>query len=232
MTLIYNDLGAGVQGNSAVAPVSHPHSRPEGRALYRAYFKRALDLALVILSAPISIPLIAVFALLVAMDGNRPFYSQLRVGRNGQHFRIWKLRTMVPDADKFLEMYLATNPVARLEWDTTQKLKNDPRVTRVGAVLRKLSLDELPQLLNVFNGTMSVVGPRPMMVSQKVLYTGRAYYELRPGITGLWQVSDRNEGEFAGRAIYDDLYDRTLSLGTDLRVLMRTVLVVLRATGY
>ncbi|TDX21581.1 lipopolysaccharide/colanic/teichoic acid biosynthesis glycosyltransferase [Rhodovulum visakhapatnamense] len=183
------------------------------------------------LSAPFSLTLVAILAFLVALDGHNPFYTQQRVGRNGRYFRIWKLRTMVPDADQILESYLARHPEARKEWDRDQKLRHDPRITRVGRVLRKLSLDEVPQLLNVFNGTMSLVGPRPMMIAQQLFYCGEAYYRLRPGITGPWQVSDRNECEFVGRVAYDERYDEDLSLATDLRVLFRTVSVVIRGTG-
>ncbi|WP_414707626.1 sugar transferase [Rhodovulum sp.] len=209
-----------------------PRRQPAPTGIYRAGFKRMLDLVLVVVSAPFSVPLILLLALLVMTDGHRPFYTQLRVGRNGKSFRLWKLRTMVPDADRILEEYLARNPVARLEWNATQKLKCDPRITPVGRLLRKISLDELPQLINVLNGTMSLVGPRPMMVSQKPFYPGTAYYDLRPGITGLWQISDRNDCDFAGRAPYDERYHQVLSFWTDLVILLRTVAVVLRGTGY
>lgn len=230
MTLYLTDLNGDVQAKTAVGPLVLPQRSRKG--IYRAILKRGLDLFLVLLSAPFSIPLIAFLALLVATDGHRPFYTQMRVGRNGKPFRLWKLRTMVPDAERFLQGYLARNPAARLEWDATQKLKHDPRITRVGRILRKTSLDELPQLINVFNGTMSLVGPRPMMVEQQFFYPGTSYYRLRPGITGLWQISDRNECDFVGRAPYDEKYDRILSLWTDLVVLVRTVAVVLRGTGY
>jgi len=172
-----------------------------------------------------------VLALLVASDGGSPFYWQERVGRGGRGFRFLKLRTMVPKADTRLERYLQSNPEARAEWDATQKLKNDPRITAVGKLLRKTSLDELPQLWNVLVGDMSLVGPRPMMVSQRDLYPGSAYYKLRPGITGSWQVSERHESEFRARAIYDTSYERELSFRTDLSILCKTVGVVLRATG-
>ena len=168
----------------------------------------------------------------MAADGGRAFYSQTRIGRNGRTFRMWKLRTMVPDAEARLREYIATNPAARAEWNATQKLKNDPRITRVGRFLRKSSIDELPQLWNVLTGSMSLVGPRPMMVEQQALYYGHGYYNQRPGITGLWQISDRNESEFAGRVRYDDIYDRCVSLKTDVAILIRTVGVVLRCTGY
>jgi lipopolysaccharide/colanic/teichoic acid biosynthesis glycosyltransferase len=185
-----------------------------------------------VLLAPFVVPFIFVSALLIALDGHNPFYSQLRIGKGGKTFRMWKLRTMVHDADALLDAYLAENPVAKLEWDSTQKLKKDPRITLIGRILRKTSLDELPQLWNVVNGSMSIVGPRPMMVSQRDSYFGEGYFRLQPGITGLWQVSDRNEGEFVGRVRYDDMYDRKVSLRTDLWVLFRTVGVVIRCTGY
>jgi lipopolysaccharide/colanic/teichoic acid biosynthesis glycosyltransferase len=206
---------------------------PADAGLYRKFFKRALDLTLVLLSAPIVLPLIVFLAVLVALlTGGRPFYSQLRVGRHGTPFRMWKLRTMVVNADAQLEHYLQQNPAARAEWDSTQKLKNDPRITAVGRLLRKTSIDELPQLFNVLNGTMSLVGPRPMMVGQEKYYHGSAYYEMRPGITGLWQVSDRNDCDFADRVAFDTKYNSDLSLKTDLGLLLRTVGVVMRATGH
>lgn len=201
-------------------------------SFYRTYAKRGIDVVLTLITAPVVVPVIMVLALLIMMDGRNPFYTQLRVGRNGKSFRMWKLRTMVHDADARLESYLEANPAARAEWDATQKLKKDPRITWVGSWLRKVSADELPQLFNVFGGSMSLVGPRPMMLQQRKDYTGSAYYDLTPGITGLWQVSDRNECEFVGRVIYDDIYHQTLSLRTDLQVLWKTVSVVLRGTGY
>lgn len=196
------------------------------------FFKRALDLTLVFLSAPFVLPLILVLMLIIALTGNKPFYSQLRVGRGGAPFRMWKLRTMVRNADQSLEAYLQNNPEARREWDTTQKLKNDPRITSFGRLLRKTSIDELPQLFNVFNGTMSLVGPRPMMLGQEDYYSGYAYYEMRPGITGLWQVSDRNNCTFQARVNFDNDYFQRASLKTDLRLLFKTVVVVCRATGH
>ncbi|MEM6421078.1 MAG: sugar transferase, partial [Pseudomonadota bacterium] len=161
-----------------------------------------------------------------------PFYRQARLGRHGRVFRIWKLRTMVVDADARLEAYLARNPAARAEWDATQKLKHDPRITIVGRFLRKTSLDELPQLINVLTGQMSLVGPRPMMVNQRHLYDGDSYYHLRPGLTGLWQVSGRNDCRFVDRVRYDNTYAARISFLTDLGVMLRTVGVVLRGTGY
>ncbi len=201
------------------------------RRPYRDFGKRALDLALVILAAPFVVPLIAILAAIVALDGGRPFYTQPRVGRGGREFRMWKLRSMVVDADRRLAAHLAADPAARAEWDAMQKLRHDPRITRFGRFLRKSSLDELPQLWNVFTGDMSLVGPRPMMPDQKSLYPSSVYYLMRPEITGYWQTSDRNRSTFAARAVSDAAYERDLSLPTDLWLLWRTVAVVLRGTG-
>ena len=143
------------------------------RQPYRNGLKRVLDVAAVLLSAPVIVPVIAAVALAVAMEGGAPFYYQPRVGMGGKTFRMWKFRSMVRDADSKLESYLAENPEARAEWDSTRKLKNDPRITRVGQFIRRSSLDELPQLWNVLTGDMSLVGPRPMMLSQRVMYPGQ-----------------------------------------------------------
>lgn len=199
---------------------------------YRLFFKRLFDVFFILASLPLTLPILILMALAAMTDGASPFYRQERIGLNGRSFRLLKIRTMVPDAEAKLDTYLASNPRARAEWDSTQKLKNDPRITRIGVVLRKTSLDELPQLLNVLRGEMSLVGPRPMMPEQRALYPGSAYYRMRPGITGAWQVSDRNEGTFAGRAKFDSAYWKDLSLVTDLTIMVRTLSVLVRGTGY
>lgn len=198
---------------------------------YRLVFKRLLDITLVLLSAPVIVPIVFALALIVARNGGKPFYAQNRVGKNGRVFRMWKLRSMVHDADNQLQTLMDANPAMRDEWNSKQKLLNDPRVTRIGQLLRKSSIDELPQLFNVLRGDMSLVGPRPMMVEQKKLYKGRDYYELRPGITGFWQISDRNKSSFSDRVFHDARYNADLSLMTDINILLCTVRVVLRGTG-
>lgn len=208
-----------------------PMRRTGSSGVYRNVGKRLLDLTLVMLGAPIVLLLVACLALVVALDGGQPFYSQTRVGRNARLYRMWKLRTMVADADARLESHLASDPEARAEWDRTQKLRNDPRITAAGRFLRRSSLDELPQLWNVLRGDMSLVGPRPMLPSQTTLYPGTAYYHLRPGLTGPWQVSSRNASAFADRARFDTAYDDELSLRADLGLLGATVQVVYRGTG-
>lgn len=198
---------------------------------YARFGKRCLDLLVLVLVLPVVLPVVVVLALLVARDGGPAFHVQERIGRGGRRYRLWKLRSMVPDAQARLVDHLAADPGAREEWRSTQKLRNDPRITPVGALLRAASLDELPQLWNVLRGDMSLVGPRPMLPEQQALYAGQAYYGLRPGITGPWQVSCRNAGTFADRVAFDEAYARRLSLGTDLRLLAATVEVVLRRTG-
>lgn len=205
--------------------------RPEG-GIYRLAGKRMLDIALVLAFLPVYLPVIGIAALFLAVEGGNPFYRQKRLGRNGEHFSILKLRTMVKDADARLAALCAADPAIKREWDETQKLRNDPRITRVGNLLRRTSLDELPQLWNVLTGDMSLVGPRPMMPEQLPLYGApRHYFALRPGITGIWQVGRRNETSFSERAVFDEEYNRNLSFWQDLKLLFKTVGVVIRRTG-
>ncbi len=221
----------GLTGSSASLAPSR-RARRGLRRPYRSGGKRFFDLAVVLVTVPLWLAVIAVLAILVAItSGGQPFYRQARVGQNGRIYTMWKLRSMAVDADGALEAYLDANPDARAEWDSTQKLRHDPRITPVGRFIRKTSLDELPQLFNVLAGDMSLVGPRPMMPEQRPLYHGQAYDRLRPGITGLWQITERNEGTFVQRVGYDETYWRAVSLKLDIKVLLATVRVVLRGTG-
>jgi exopolysaccharide production protein ExoY len=213
-------------------PEEFAGSLPDTTGLYRRFFKRAFDIAMVFALVLIVLPVVLVFGLLIRLDGGPALYSQARVGRKGRVFRCWKLRTMQVDAERRLAELIASDPQARAEWSNRQKLRNDPRITPIGRILRKTSLDELPQLWNVLRGDMSLVGPRPMMPDQATLYPGRAYYALRPGLTGFWQISDRNETSFAGRAAFDTEYSLRLSFLTDMMVLIATAWVVVRGTGY
>lgn len=195
------------------------------------FIKRVFDLSVVLMIAPVALLAIGLLALLVRLDGSSAFYRQPRVGMGGRTFMLWKLRTMVPHAERKLESYLAAHPQAQFAWNQSQKLRNDPRVTAIGRYLRKYSLDELPQLLNVLLGDMSLVGPRPILPEQRQLYEGAAYYRLRPGLTGLWQVGKRNDATFAERAIIDTEYFHRMSLFTDIWILSKTPIVVLKGTG-
>lgn len=233
--MIFSDSFATTQHQPVAyaTDVSPGYLRPD--QTYALYYKRSFDIwmtfTLLLLAAPFLLPISLILAVLIAADGYNPIYTQQRLGRHGRIFRMYKFRTMVHDADARLDAYLAQNPEAREEWETHQKLRKDPRITLVGRFLRKTSLDELPQLLNVLRGEMSLVGPRPMMVEQSAFYPGRGYFLTRPGLTGPWQVSDRHDTSFAGRAGFDDDYLRNLSLRADLMILLRTILVVIKGTG-
>jgi lipopolysaccharide/colanic/teichoic acid biosynthesis glycosyltransferase len=226
--------GAGsIAAGLVPAAAGRPVMNTSGQRWYLGGGKRLLDIALVLATLPVSAMLVLLCALALWIEGGVPFYRQDRLGRQGKVFSILKLRTMVRDADALLAGHLKHDPGLRAEWESTQKLKTDPRVTRVGAMLRATSLDELPQLWNVLKGEMSLVGPRPMMPEQLPLYgDARAYFALTPGLTGAWQVSARNETHFAYRAKVDAAYYASVSALGDLVLMARTVGVVLRRTGY
>lgn len=202
--------------------------RPVAQRLKRAFDVAASGAALVVLS-----PLFALFARLIRRDGGPALFSQPRVGRDGTVFECLKFRTMVVDAETRLAELLARDPAKAAEWETYQKLADDPRITRTGRFLRATSLDELPQLINVLKGEMSLVGPRPMTVEQRQLYGARleSYVRMRPGLTGMWQVNGRNTTSFAERARLDDWYARNWSLWRDAVILVRTVREVLLSGG-
>lgn len=198
---------------------------------YQDGLKRAMDLALILLFAPVVLPVLILLSAALLSQGHAPIFCQKRLGRGGRIFTMIKFRTMVDNPDGVLRAHLRSDPEAAEEWQRKQKLTHDPRVTRLGRVLRRSSLDELPQLWNVLLGDMALVGPRPMLVEQRSLYPGHAYFRMRPGITGPWQVSKRNQSEFAARARFDAIYDLRQGLLVDLGILARTVSVVLRQTG-
>jgi exopolysaccharide production protein ExoY len=199
--------------------------------LYFGVLKRLIDFAIVTLTAPFWIPLVIICAVSVAFDGHNPFFVQKCLGRTGRVFHMFKLRTMMPDAERILAAHSAEDASARAEWEVSQELHDDPRVTRFGRFLRSTSLDEVPKFVNVLIGDMSLVGPRPIMVTQENLYPGRQYYQMRPGITGLWQVSARNSGAFSQRATYDDAYFEQASFATDLRVVLQSLQVMVKRAG-
>ncbi len=180
--------------------------------------KRTIDLLGSILGLLFLAPFLGLTALLIQIDSpGGTFYRQPRLGRNGKVFNLLKFRTMYQNADQILAEKLARDPFINHEWDSYQKLRKDPRVTRMGQLLRKFSLDELPQLWNVLVGEMSLVGPRPMMTNQSELYgdSYKEYTQVAPGITGLWQVSGRNRTTFARRAELDTEYIQRWSVWLD-----------------
>lgn len=191
--------------------------------------KRGLDLLLTILTVPVVVPLLVLLALAVRLDSpGAPFYSQLRTGRGGRRFRMFKLRTMVQNAEELKEKYAHLNELSPPDF----KITDDPRVTRVGRFLRKTSLDELPQLLNVLVGDMSLVGPRPTSFSAdtyNLWHTARL--AVRPGLTGLWQVSGRNELDFDDRLRLDIAYIRNRSFTLDVLLILKTFRAVFTGRG-
>jgi lipopolysaccharide/colanic/teichoic acid biosynthesis glycosyltransferase len=196
--------------------------------------KRVLDLALAIALLPFIAPICLLLMLLIKCTSKGPvFYRHLRVGQDSRKFHLYKFRTMFINSDAILEAYLATDPLARQEWTDHYKLRCDPRVTPLGSVLRRTSLDEVPQILNVLLGHMSFVGPRPIVHDEICRYGGAfaLYAAVKPGITGLWQVSGRGTLSYATRVSLDIQYVMTWSLPHDLRVLFKTARVVLDSVG-
>ena len=196
--------------------------------------KRVFDIALasfgILLFAPL---LVACFLLTVATSRGPALFRHKRVGFGGRSFGCLKFRTMVPDASERLRQYLAANPSAAAEWAANHKLRYDPRVTAVGAFLRKTSLDELPQLFNVLRGDMSLVGPRPVTEEELVKYgaAANAYLACRPGISGLWQVSGRSTTSYQKRVACDTFYARNWSLFLDVKILIVTIPALLFSDG-
>ena len=203
-------------------------------SLTHRFLKRAFDLILITLLMPILLPLIGVIWLAIKLSsGGDVFFVQERMGRRATKFRCCKFRTMHPNGNEILEAYLAAHPDQREEWNRNFKLKNDPRVTWVGRILRKTSLDELPQLFNVLRGEMSLVGPRPLLESELPRYgtAYASYVQMVPGITGLWQISGRSNTTFDERAEYDEYYVRNWSPWLDIYILGCTIKVVMRCEG-
>ncbi|WP_164658450.1 sugar transferase [Tropicibacter sp. Alg240-R139] len=204
-----------------------------GRQLYRSVGKRVLDIVLAVVLLVLCFPIFVLLAILVWLDGGPPVFSHERVGRGGRDFRCLKFRTMRVDSERVLRRHLRQNSHARREWDKHQKLTEDPRVTRLGRFLRQTSLDELPQLVNVLRGEMSLVGPRPVTVEELERYTVNLpkYLALRPGVTGLWQVHGRGRVSYEERVEMDARYFTSVTFGGDLSLILKTSLIVLRRQG-
>jgi exopolysaccharide production protein ExoY len=212
-----------------------------GGAVHRANFgasrivggisKRAMDLTIAFAAFVLLSPLFVLIALLIrATSGHSIFFAHKRVGQNGRMFYCYKFCTMVPNADEILRRHLAENAAALQEWELTRKLANDPRTTRFGQLLRKSSLDELPQLINVIRGEMSCVGPRPVVADELSQYgaSKSEYLKAKPGMTGLWQISGRSTLLYEERIALDCHYIRNWSLWTDVIILWKTIPAVFR----
>lgn len=195
--------------------------------------KRIFDvfgaLFLIIAFLPLVIPIVVA----MSVSGGSIIYKHRRVGRYGKIFKCYKFRTMVPNADKVLQELLDRDPQAKVEWLRDHKLRTDPRITFIGTFLRRTSLDELPQLLNVLRGQMSLVGPRPVIKDELLRYgrSASAYLSVKPGLTGLWQVSGRNNLDYRRRVALDVYYVRNQSLLLDFFILLKTIRVILVGDG-
>lgn len=228
-------FGPDFQGNPTPISMDAAWQAPSrGGRLYAQHLKRVFDLAFGLAIAPVVGLVVLLLYAIIRIEGKPAIYAHKRVGRDGKLFNCYKLRTMRLDADRVLADLCAADPKIAAEWNTYQKLDNDPRITPIGRFLRATSLDELPQLWNVLTGDMSFVGPRPYTPDQHDLYVqsgGHAYADLRPGITGIWQVEGRNSTTFADRARYDNAYGREISFLRDLSLIARTGSAVFGQTG-
>jgi Undecaprenyl-phosphate galactose phosphotransferase WbaP len=203
------------------------------RKSVNAAIKRSVDLVGALALAIVFSPLMVAIVLLMGRRGGSVIYKHRRVGRDGRTFECLKFRTMVPNADQVLRDVLERDPELKAEWVRDHKLRNDPRITRIGRFLRRTSLDELPQIWNVVRGEMSLVGPRPV-VREELLRYGRqvgAYLAAKPGITGLWQVTGRNNTDYRRRVVLDTYYVCNQNLALDLYILFKTTGVVLGGNG-
>ncbi|WP_281190733.1 sugar transferase [Novosphingobium lentum] len=199
-----------------------------------AAMTRAFDLALAILALAILAPLLCIIVVVVKLTSKGPvFFAHRRIGAGGKSFPCFKFRSMVSNSAEVLERHLQDNAQARQEWAQDRKLRNDPRVTAVGRLLRRTSIDELPQLLNVLRGEMSMVGPRPITADEIAKYRQyfSVYISVKPGITGLWQISGRNDTTYRRRIALDTAYARSRTVGLDIAIVLRTFPAVLFGTG-
>jgi Undecaprenyl-phosphate galactose phosphotransferase WbaP len=225
---------------SYMEPVERTYSRsyrsnrvPAKFFRYRV-IKRCLDVGLVLALTPVLVPILLVVSAVVMLSSAGPvFYSHRRIRKSGEFFSMWKFRTMCQNSAEVLEQYLAKHPEARAEWNKTHKLKCDPRITPVGSFLRRNSLDELPQMWNVLSGQMSLVGPRPIVAAEVEKYGDcfGCYCRVKPGLTGLWQVSGRSTLSYDARVALDCEYVEQWSLWRDFVILLKTFVSVANQDG-
>lgn len=201
---------------------------------FARFLKRVIDIAMCLVASPFVLPLTAIFAILIKIDSPGPiFFGHKRVGKNHKEIKCWKFRSMYSDADERLKKILETDPEMAAEWEANRKFTNDPRVTRIGKFLRKTSLDEIPQLWNIFVGEMSFVGPRPVTQDELDKYGGTADYVLSviPGLSGMWQISGRSDTGYDERIAMDSYYIQNWSVWLDVWIIIKTVWVVLVGKG-
>lgn len=213
-----------------LASIPQPARQPAIQEAARRLFDISMAAVFIIASSPIWLPIVAIAAAL----GRRPIlYAQERVGRDGVLFRCWKFRTMRVDANEALHHLLATDAEAQRQWSLDRKLTNDPRVTRFGRTLRRFDLDELPQLLNVIHGEMSLIGPRPVVPEETVKFGTdlETVLSVKPGLTGAWQTSGRNLMSYEDRVHTEANYVRTRSMSGDIKICLRTVRVLIQSNS-
>ncbi|RYY81560.1 MAG: sugar transferase [Chitinophagaceae bacterium] len=225
--------GSGVEADRLNAWAGNP---PAGTffKVHSSALKRAMDLVIAFTVLAFVAPIfLIVYALIKIFDPGPALFSHLRVGRDGRMFTVYKFRTMRVDAQERLEEVLTSDPKAAAEWAEFQKLKNDPRVTVIGRILRRTSIDELPQLLNIVRGEMSVIGPRPVTSGEIHRYGAEYpyYTAVRPGVLGLWQVKGRNKLTYPERVAYDVQYVKTWSIWQDIKIMLVAIPVVLLGLG-
>lgn len=235
---IGSDLHANTRLISGIAARNVEFPRLQARVIDEHAASRAaylFDLFLALAMIILVLPLLVVTAFLVALSGpGKIIFRHTRIGLGGSEFAMFKFRTMVDGADRMVESVVQVDPALRAEWRSVQKMRSDPRTTFIGRILRRYSIDELPQLFNVLLGHMSIVGPRPIVSSEVSRYGHhfKDYCSVKPGLTGLWQVSGRNDLPYQKRVELDAAYAVAKSLRTDLVILFRTIPVVLFARGY
>ncbi len=198
------------------------------------FAKRCIDLLLCIIASPFVIILTGIIAIIIKKTSPGPiFYGHKRIGKNHKTITCWKFRSMVTDSENQLQHILATDPVRAAEWEKDRKFTNDPRVTPFGKFLRRTSLDELPQLWNIFKGEMSFVGPRPVTEPELIRYGKYADYVLsvQPGLSGMWQISGRSDTGYEERITLDTYYIQNWSVWLDIWIILKTVWVVLKGSG-
>ena len=203
----------------------------------RLYFavKRCFDVFVSLIGAIFLLPIFMIIKLIYIISGDFTsiFYSQIRIGKNGKQFKLYKIRSMVNNADKVLEELLESDPEIRREWEQNQKLENDPRITKVGKIIRKLSLDEVPQFFNVLKGDMSLIGPRPLVIGELESHGGNhsLYERVKPGITGWWACNGRSATTYEKRLKLEYYYAKNCSLMLDIKCIFLTIKAVLFTKG-
>lgn len=207
--------------------------KSNNKIIYK-FFKRTVDILISGIGLILLLPIIFVVSIMIKLDSKGPiFFLQKRIGLNGKMFKLYKFRTMKLNADKELRAILQNNEEARREYEENKKLEHDPRITRVGNIIRKLSIDELPQLINILKGEMTLIGPRPYLYREKK--DMERYYEkiitIKPGLTGLWQVSGRNNVTFKARLALDEEYINNLSIKNDIKIFFKTFLILFKKEG-